>query len=87
MKVWQLQEAKAKLSQVAKDSISNGPQGISIHGNLELILISKKDYEKLTEKKKPRLGDFLKNSPLRGLDLDFSRSPDPISRDIDFNEE
>ncbi len=84
MKTWQLQEAKAKLSELVKTTLDLGPQGISVRGNLEVILISKKDYDKLCNKKKPEsFVDFMRKSPLMGVELDLERDQTPI-RDIDL---
>lgn len=84
MKTWQLQEAKAKLSELVKTTLDLGPQGISVRGTLEVILISKKDYDKLINKKKPEsFNEFMQKSPLRGLDLDLTRDQDPV-RDIEL---
>lgn len=82
MRTWQLQDAKAKLSELVKQVIHSGPQGISLRGILEVVLISKTDYEKLTRKKSGFM-DFMRNSPLKGLELNLERNKSK-SRDIEL---
>ena len=82
MRTWQLQDAKAKLSELVKQVINSGPQGISLRGILEVILISKNDYEKLT-KKKSNFMNFMRNSPLKGLELNLERNKSK-SRDVEL---
>lgn len=65
---WQLQEAKNKFSEVVNKAINEGPQEITRRGESAVIVLSIKDYKKLT-KKKGSLVDFFKNSPLADLDL------------------
>ena len=82
MKTWQLQDAKAKLSELIREVIHSGPRGISLRGLLEVIIISKNDYEKLTRKKSSFM-DFMKNSPMKGLELNLERNKSQ-NRDIEL---
>jgi prevent-host-death family protein len=71
---WQLQEAKARLSEVVKKAASEGPQEITVRGEATAVVISCLEYEKLRSKNRPRnLSDFLLNSPLAGLDIEIRR--------------
>jgi len=72
MGTWQLQEAKARLSEVIKKAAKKGPQKITVHGEPSAVLISSKEYERL---KHPRgsFVEFMRRSPLYGLELDFRR--------------
>ena len=81
-KVWQVQEAKAKFSQVMNEAIEHGPQAISKHGEEAAMLISIADYRQLLKKKK-KLSCFFQESPLKDVELDLSR-PQDIPRDIDL---
>ena len=45
---WQLQEAKAKFSQVMKECLANGPQAVSRYGERVAYLVSAADYELMT---------------------------------------
>ena len=72
MGIWQLQEAKARLSEVVKKAAKEGPQKITVHGEPTAVVISSKDYERL---KHPRgsFVEFMRSSPLYGLELDLRR--------------
>ena len=72
MRHWQLQEAKAKLSHLIHLTTTKGPQGISVRGKEEVVLLSKKTYDDMIGEK-PNFVSFLKNSPLHGLSLDIER--------------
>ncbi len=72
---WQLQEAKNRLSEVVRKARHEGPQVITLHGEDAAVVVSAKDYKKLA-KPKGSLVDFLRNSPLAGVDLDLGRSRD-----------
>lgn len=72
MKHWQLQEAKAKLSQLVRDAAEE-PQQISVHGKPVVVLVSQECYEELTGEK-PTFVEFLRGSPLVGVDLRLERN-------------
>ena len=74
-KVWQLQEAKNRLSEVVDKALSQGPQVVSRRGKDTVVVLSIEDYRKMS-KPKESLVDFFRNSPLRGLNLDISRNAD-----------
>lgn len=76
---WQLQEAKARLSEVVRASADAGPQEITVHGKTTAVLVSKEDYERLT-KKKPSFVEFMRNSPLVGVDLKIQRDRSPVRK-------
>ena len=72
MRRWQLQEAKARLSEVVKSSQREGPQEISVRGEAAVVVIAKADYERL-RRRKPGLVEFLRRSPLVGARLRLDR--------------
>ncbi len=72
MRTWQLQEAKGKFSEVVKRAQSQGPQNITVHGEPVAVLLSRRDYLKLTHPK-PSLVELLRASPLVGSDLKITR--------------
>ena len=45
---WQLQEAKNQLSEVVRKAQSEGPQVITLHGNDAAVVVSAKDYGRLS---------------------------------------
>jgi len=74
-KIWQLQEAKNKLSEVVDKALKDGPQTITRRGQRAVVVVSVKDYENLVKPKKS-LVDFFQNSPLYGVELDIERVKD-----------
>jgi len=72
MGMWQLQEAKARLSEVVRKAAKEGPQKITVHGEPAAVVISSKEYERL---KRPKYSfiQFMRRSPLYGLELDLRR--------------
>jgi antitoxin Phd len=87
-KRWQLQEAKAKFSQVFEKAIVEGPQYVTRRGKDEAVLLPAKDYEKLLAAKRPRpsLLEVLRSAPTPLSDLDTSREDDPDRRIPNFAE-
>jgi antitoxin Phd len=81
--MWQLQEAKNKLSEVVEEAAHHGPQVITRRGVEVAVILSYTDYRKITGAKK-RLSAFFKESPLAGARLDLSRNRDPLREDIDL---
>ena len=76
MRRWQLQEAKAKFSEVVKLANKEGPQEITMRGQPTAILMSLDDFEKIREKK-PSLVSLMRSSPLVGINMDLQRDQSP----------
>ena len=73
---WQLQEAKNHLSEVVRKATEEGPQVITLRGSDAVVVISTKDYQRLSRRPRGTLVQFLRNSPLAGVRLDLDRSRD-----------
>ena len=58
---WQSQDAKARLSELVKNAVSEGPQGISVRGHKEVVVISMQEYEALT-KQQQSFWQFMQSS-------------------------
>ncbi len=71
-RVWQIQEAKNKLSEVLDEAIKHGPQIITKRGVETVIVLSYAEYRKVMLNKK-KLSDFFRESPLAEVDLDLRR--------------
>ena len=63
MHVWQMQEAKARLSELVKCAESEGPQNITLHGQSVAVVVSRSMFERLTGNEHS-LVDFMRRSPL-----------------------
>lgn len=71
-KIWQLQEAKSKLSELVNKARDEGPQIITRHGDEVAVLLSYEDFNRL-RKPETSLVEFLRSSPLAGEELDLER--------------
>ena len=63
MHVWQMQEAKARLSEVVKCAESEGPQNITLHGQSVAVVVSRAMFDRLTGNEHS-LVEFMRRSPL-----------------------
>jgi prevent-host-death family protein len=81
--MWQLQEAKARLSEVVKKAATEGPQKITVHGEPAAVLISSEEYHRLKHPKGSFV-QFMRRSPLYGLKLDLRREQN-LTRDTEVS--
>ena len=80
MRQWQLRQAKARLSELIRLAEREGPQEITVRGEAKAVVVSKAAFERLRAPK-PSLVEFLRRSPLAGLDLEIARDGSP-PRDV-----
>jgi antitoxin Phd len=73
---WQLQEAKARFSELVKSAATEGPQEITVRGEPAAVVLSADDFARLT-REKPGFVEFMRKSPLRGVDLEIARDRSP----------
>ncbi len=78
-------EAKTKLSELIKRAVDGEPQIITNNGVERAVVISYQEYLTLKARKQP-LGDFFRDSPLRGSDIDLERSKDTGRAPIEFDQ-
>jgi len=71
--VWQIQDAKNKLSEVITRALTQGPQVITKHGEKTVVVVSYTEYEKL-RKSQNKLSEFFRTSPLAGVELTRDKS-------------
>ena len=76
---WQLQEAKARLSELVRSAATDGPQEITVHGRTAAVLLSKEDYDRLRDDK-PSFVELIRSSPLVGVELDIRRDRSPMRK-------
>lgn len=79
---WQLQDAKNRFSELVEKAIATGPQTVTKRGVEAVVVLSFDEYKKLT-KPKSSLIDFIKNSPLQGVELDLERDKD-LPREVEL---
>jgi prevent-host-death family protein len=80
-RIWQLQEAKNKLSEVVNEAIKHGPQIITKRGVETVIVLSYGQYRKAMLNQK-KLSEFFRESPLAKLDLDLRRDKSGLRTDV-----
>ena len=65
---WQVQEAKAKFSQLVQKAIDEGPQTVTRHGKEVAVVMSADEYKKL-QACRPSLLEVLMSGPEGELEL------------------
>lgn len=82
---WQLQEAKAKFSELFRRARAEGPQYVTKSGREQVVVLRSEQFEEMVHRaRQPQsLVEFFQQSPLRGLNLDFTRDKD-TGRDIEL---
>lgn len=80
MQIWQMQEAKARLSELVK-SAQLQPQDITVHGNSVAVVVSRETFDRLSQRNET-LVDFMRRSPLFDAeDVVLEREPG-LTREI-----
>ena len=75
---WQLQEAKARFSELFRRAREAGPQRVTRHGKSSVIVVREEEYLRLarTATRQGTLAEFFARSPLAGVDLKLTRPRD-----------
>ena len=81
MAQWQVQQAKARFSELLRDA-EDGPQVVTVRGRPAAVVLSKKAYDRLAQRK-PSLVEFLDASPLAGVRLEIDRDRS-FPREVDL---
>jgi antitoxin Phd len=79
-RIWQLQEAKNKFSEVVEEALRNGPQVITKRGTDTAVVLSFAEYRRLSLTQK-KLSEFFRDSPLVEAELDLTRDRSPVRSD------
>ncbi len=83
--VWQLQEAKARLSEVVRRAVDEGPQHVSVRGEPVVVVLSEKEYRQLTSKRPSIVDHILAGEPWPDDLVDaINDRPHGPDRSIDF---
>ena len=76
---WQLQEAKARLSEVVRRAAECGPQRVTVNGEERAVVLSAEDYIRLRGQPTGRaLVDLMAESPLRDVILEHPKVKGPV---------
>ena len=82
-KEWQLQDAKARFSELFRLARDSGPQRVTKHGREAVVVLPAEEFARLTgaETRQGTLVEFFAASPLRGSRIDLRRARD-FGRDV-----
>lgn len=81
---WQLQEAKARFSEVVRRAKQEGPQHVTVHGREEVVVIGADEFRRLAgERSGEALVDALQKSPHRATSIEPPRVRMRV-RDVDL---
>jgi prevent-host-death family protein len=72
---WNLQDAKNRFSELVRQALRAGPQVVTRRGKETAVVLSVEDYRRLV-RPEMNLVEFMRSSPLRGVELDLDRDPD-----------
>ena len=76
MQTWQMQDAKARMSELVK-SAQTQPQDITVHGKSVAVVVSRSTFDRLSQAQ-GSLVDFMRRSPLFDADdVVFERDTSP----------
>ena len=79
MSDWQLQEAKARFSELMRGVAATGPQTITVRGHRAAVILSADDYDRL-KRSKPSLGEFLRTVTACGCPAEYRPRPVAAAR-------
>jgi prevent-host-death family protein len=77
---WQVQEAKARFSELVQRATEEGPQTVTRRGKPAVVVVAADEFERMRERT-PTLKELLLACPLEGVDLERPRD---YGRDIEF---
>lgn len=81
---WQLQDAKARFSEVVRRAVEQGPQHVTVNGEERAVVVSAEEYERLTGHRSGReLVEVLARSPLADVEFEHPPISAPV-RDVDL---
>ena len=82
-RMWQIQEAKNKFSEVVDEAVKHGPQIITRHGIETAIVFSYAEYQTAMLNKE-NLSSFFRKSPLAKVDIDLRHDKGGLRADMDL---
>ena len=77
---WQIQQAKARFSEMVERTLKEGPQTVTRHGKAVAVLVPAEEYQRLRGGGK-KLKALLAAAPLQGVEIKRSRD---TGRVVDF---
>ncbi|MCU0491367.1 MAG: type II toxin-antitoxin system Phd/YefM family antitoxin [Chloroflexaceae bacterium] len=83
VRIWQLQDAKNRFSEVVEEAVSRGPQVITKRGIETAVILSYAEYRRL-QLGQGKISDFFRQAPLIDAELDLSRDTSAPRDDINL---
>ncbi len=81
-KVWQLQEAKAKFSELVDEVLQDGYHTVTRNGRPVVVILSQKEFDQY-RRREDTIIDFFNRAPFPDEEIDLTRDKDP-GREIDL---
>ena len=76
---WVLQDAKARFSELVRRVHSEGPQHVTVHGRDEVVVISKKEFNRMKGSTTGQaLIDVLQSGPYKNIELENAPIQSPV---------
>ena len=69
---WQVQQAKARFSELLERALKEGPQTVTRHGKPVAVMVPVEEYRRLRRRRKS-LKALLASAPLEGVEIVRSR--------------
>jgi antitoxin Phd len=81
---WQLQDAKARFSEVVRRAVEQGPQHVTVNGEERAVVVSAREYDRLVGHRMGReLVRLLAESSLADVEFEHPPVTGPV-RDVDL---
>jgi antitoxin Phd len=82
MAQWQLQDAKARFSELVRAARESGPQTVTVRGEPAVVVLSQRQYRALRARAgQASFTELMRSSPLAGVELDTRRDRSPVRGD------
>jgi len=76
---WQLQEAKARFSELVRAARESGPQTVTVRGEPAVVVLSQRQYKVLRSRADHvSFTALMRSSPLVGMALEIQRDTSPV---------
>ena len=76
---WQLQEAKARFSELVRAARESGPQTVTVRGEPAVVVLSQRQYRALRSRADHvSFTALMRSSPLVGVAFEIQRDPSTV---------
>ena len=80
---WQLQDAKARFSELVKRAREQGPQHVSVRGEPAVVVVSEEDFARLASRRPSIVDHILEGAPWPDVLVDaINARPGDTGRDV-----